>query len=60
MKQESSDREREEITAVLAGADPDVRRVANEVIRLERAKIHMRTPQRIVEDIVKSIKTVVQ
>jgi hypothetical protein len=60
MPTDHNERERAEIVAVLEAADPDVRRVANEVIRLERAKIHMRSPQRIVEDIVTAIKAAVK
>jgi hypothetical protein len=58
MTEETDDRE--QIRALVQGASPDAQTILNEVLQLEKAKLHMKMPSGIADDIVSRVKALIK
>ena len=60
MADDETVKDRERIRELLQSASPDVRSILDEVLRLEKEKLHMKMPSGIADDIVSRVKALIK
>ncbi len=59
-KQQQSDSEIASIQEPITNASPEVKQVIEEVLKIEKDKLYLKTPRNVNEDVLNIIKQVVQ